>query len=174
MIAIDPGPLESAYVWTDESGRIIRAAKVPNAELLRLLEIGAEIGPSLLDGLRSDARAFHETPIAIEMIASQGMAVGQEVFETCVWVGIFIHATGRGLAGVTRVKRHEVKMHLCHHPRANDSNIRQAIIDRYGGKDAAIGKKAKPGPLYGISGDQWQALAVALVVLDRQKTEAAA
>jgi hypothetical protein len=67
-----------------------------------------------------------------------------------------------------RVKRIEVKSHICHSAKANDANIRQALIDRYNGKDAAIGKKAKPGPLYGVSGDMWAALAVGLTVLDRQ------
>jgi hypothetical protein len=34
-------------------------------------------------------------------------------------------------------------------------------------KDRAIGKKKSPGPLYGIKGDQWAALAVALCLGDR-------
>ena len=41
-------------------------------------------------------------------------------------------------------------------------NIRTAILDRFGGKDSAIGKKANPGVLYGLSGDCWSALAIAI------------
>lgn len=37
-----------------------------------------------------------------------------------------------------------------------------ALIDRFGGKDAAIGRKATPGPLYGITKDLWSALAIAI------------
>jgi hypothetical protein len=41
--------------------------------------------------------------------------------------------------------------------RAKDANIRQALIDKLG----AVGTKKAPGPLYGISGHLWAALAVA-------------
>ena len=48
-----------------------------------------------------------------------------------------------------------------------DANIRQALIDRYGpGKDRAIGRKLSPGPLYGLSGDCWSALAVAVTTTE--------
>src|SRR5678809_428964 len=91
------------------------------------------------------------TRFAIEMIASYGMAVGREVFETCLWIGRFVQAA-RGEH--TLVYRRDVKMHLCGNNAARDSNIRQALIDRFGpGKDKAIGRKALPGPLYGVSAD---------------------
>jgi hypothetical protein len=52
--------------------------------------------------------------------------------------------------------------------RATDANIRASLIDRYGpGKDSAIGSKRSPGPLYGLKGDEWSALAVALTVSAR-------
>ena len=36
-------------------------------------------------------------------------------------------------------------------------------IDKFGGsKETAIGKKANPGPLYGVKKDIWAALAVAV------------
>src|SRR5689334_20143266 len=77
------------------------------------------------------------TPVAIEMIAAMGMAVGAEVFETCLWIGRFIELLGP--ARVTLIKRHEVKMHLCANSRAKDANIRQALIDRFGpGSERAI------------------------------------
>ena len=45
---------------------------------------------------------------------------------------------------------------------AAGARTRHALIDRFGGKDAAIGRKAAPGPLYGISRDMWSALAIAV------------
>lgn len=57
--------------------------------------------------------------------------------------------------------RRAVKLALCGDSRAKDANIRQALIDRFGGS-AAIGRKAAPGPLYGISRDVWSALAIAV------------
>ena len=95
----------------------------------------------------------------IEQVASYGMPVGEEVFETVFWSGRFAEAYGA--ARVKRMPRLKVKMHLCHDSRAKDGNIRQAVIDRFGGA-SAIGKKATPGPLYGVSGDVWAALALAL------------
>ena len=59
-----------------------------------------------------------------------------------------------------------VKSHLCHSAKANDSNIRQALIDRWGGDQVAIGRKKAPGPLYGFSGDMWAALAVAVTAAE--------
>jgi hypothetical protein len=97
------------------------------------------------------------------MVACYGMSVGAEVFETCVWIGRFIEAWGRTW---TKIYRKEVVTHLCGSARAKDSNVRQRIIDIYGGKDKAIGKKANPGPLYGLSGDMWQALGVAITYAD--------
>ena len=105
----------------------------------------------------------------IEMIASYGMAVGKEVFETCVWVGRFIEvweATGRNHPPEL-IYRREVKLHLCNSAKAKDANIRQALIDRYGDKQKAIGKKASPGPLYGMAGDCWAALGIAVTVSER-------
>lgn len=146
LLAIDPGPTESAYVKLIKD-RVIECGKVPNQEMLQIVRDTSQ-------------------QIAVEMIASYGMPVGAEVFETCVMIGRICEAAD---IEPIRVKRIEVKSHICHSAKANDANIRQAIIDRYGGKDVAIGKKSRPGPLYGVSGDVWAALAVGLTVLDQKK-----
>ena len=142
IIAIDPGPEQSAYVRY-QGGASKEFGKIDNAELLTMLRRYVSLDKVLV----------------VEQVASFGMAVGAEVFETVFWSGRFIQCWG---GDWDRVKRHEVKQHLCHNQRAKDANIRQAIIDRYGGKDKAIGKKKTPGPLYGMSGDCWSALAVAI------------
>jgi hypothetical protein len=124
---------------------------VTNAELLEIIEVTMA------------------SVLAIEMVASYGMAVGATVFETCVWSGRFIErwlVSDKRRPEPVRVYRKEVKIHLCGSMRAKDANIRQALIDRYGGKESAIGKKANPGPLYGMSGDCWSALAVAITAAE--------
>lgn len=102
--------------------------------------------------------------LAIEMVASYGMPVGADVFETCVWIGRFIQAWRPG--DFYKIYRKDVKMHLCQSMRAKDSNIRQAIIDKYpatgGGACPQIGVKSQPGPLFGVSKDVWSALSVAI------------
>lgn len=107
--------------------------------------------------------------VGIEMIASYGMAVGKTVFETCVWIGRYCEMLQDVVprnSGIKKVYRREVKLEICKSPRANDSNIRQAILDMYppdgGGKTPQVGTKSKPGPLFGISKDMWASLGVAI------------
>ena len=142
MIAIDPGPEKSAYVVM-VNGEIETFGIVPT---LQLVDILSNAKPGQL--------------AVIEMIASYGMAVGAEVFDTCVWIGRMIEAANRNHE---LMFRREVKMHLCGASNAKDANIRQRLIDIYGpGKEKAIGLKKTPGPLYGVSKDVWAALAVAV------------
>ena len=75
--------------------------------------------------------------IVIEMIASYGMPVGKEVFETCVWIGKFAEASGMK---ENYIYRKEEKINLCQSMKAKDSNIRQALIDRFG----VVGTKKNP------------------------------
>lgn len=144
VIGLDPGPEKSAVVlWNGKS--IISTAYETNSFIMHWIEDCA-VGITLV----------------IEKIASFGMPVGAEIFETVYWSGRF--AQQFGIEWVERITRADVKMHLCHSMRAKDSNIRQALIDRYGG----VGTRKAPGCLYGVSGDLWSALAVAVTYWDRQ------
>ena len=160
VLAIDPGNEQSAFLVYD-GARVLRFGKWPNERLLNELRLWDEGS-----GLFAIASC-----IAIEMIASYGMPVGREVFETCVWIGSFLEAANQPQE---LVYRKDVKLHLCGSARAKDGNVRQALIDRFGGKDKAIGKKATPGPLYGISADVWSALAIAVTYSDKHIKEQAA
>jgi hypothetical protein len=155
ILAIDPGPTESAWCLYAPS-HPPTWAKWSNDELLERLQTAE---PPF------DGRA---PCTVIEAVASYGMAVGKEVFETVFWTGRF-YETIRRTEGVEphRMFRMAVKMHLCHSAKANDSNIRQALIDRFGpGKAAAIGVKKSPGPLFGFAKDGWAALALAVTFAD--------
>jgi len=144
ILAIDPGTTESGWCLFD--GGVLDSGVTHNEDML-----------SLLMDPQPDT-------VAIEYIESYGMAVGKEVFATCVWVGRFIQAW-REPDEVLLVPRRTVKMHLCQSPRAKDANIRASLIDKFGpGKEAAIGKKSNPGPLYGVKSHVWAALAVAVTV----------
>jgi hypothetical protein len=160
VLGIDPGPVQSALVLfhsvdgADDpvtSGRVLRAGKEDN-DIVRTLV-----------GSIPDTDHF-----AIEMIASYGMPVGESVFRTCYWAGRFVQAY-RAPDEVVELKRSEIKMHLCGSNRAKDANVRQALIDRFGGvegKSRAIGLKKTPGPLYGFSKDMWAALGVVVTYID--------
>lgn len=149
VIAIDPGNTESAWCVLD-GGYPVAFGKEANSDVL--IRARREWSPLELGDV-----------LAVEMIASYGMAVGREVFETCLWIGRYIEAWECRQGRFLLVYRKEVKLFHCESARATDSNIRASLIDRYGpGKQLAIGSKAKPGPLYGLKGDHWSALAVAL------------
>lgn len=157
VLAIDPGPVRSAWLVL-ERGIVSSFGLVPNDELLDQLRLLFQLN------IRH---------VAIEEIESFGMAVGREVFTTVRWAGRFEEAASLSGAAVTLVPRRAVKLHLCGSARAKDSNIRQALIDRFGGDSVAVGRKATPGPLYGISKDVWSALAIAVTWADQHEEAAA-
>ena len=143
LLAIDPGTTHSGWV-TFHDGKVLASGVSENGEMIEMV---------------SEWRGL----VAAEMIASYGMPVGKEVFETCLWIGRFMQACEQH---VRLVYRKDVKMHLCGSPRAKDANIRQALIDRWGGKAEAIGTVKKPGPLYGVKSHAWAALAVAVTAAE--------
>lgn len=149
ILAIDPGNKESGYAVIEMPNfELVEFGKVENDKLLRTINLL----PYKIDD------------VAIEMVASYGMAVGKDVFETCVWIGRFaqrIHDSGYYCVPAY-VYRKDEKMTLCGSMKAKDSNIRQALIDRYAKHDFKNGKgtKANPDTFYGVAKDVWQAIAV--------------
>lgn len=140
VIGIDPGHTQSAVVHLVDNS-IIFKGKFSNEEMRTMLA----------DDLTADV-------LLIEKIASYGMPVGEEVFETVYWSGRFAESWKGRLEHLTR---NQVKMALCYRTKGvNDSVIRQRLIDMHGGKAAAIGNKKQPGPLYGVKADEWAALAL--------------
>lgn len=160
ILALDPGTSETGWVEFRD-GRVLGSGVDDNDTVLKVL------------------RAYPQgRTLAIEMVASYGMPVGREVFETCVWIGRFVQAW-HAPEQVRLVYRKDVKLHLCQDSRAKDPNVRQAILDLFprtgGGKTPQIGTKGQPGPLYCVSSHAWSALGVALLTHHRlQSTEAKA
>ena len=120
-----------------------------------------------MDRFWYDSPQDEEDYIAIEMIASYGMAVGVSVFETCVWIGRFIQAIGNGIEP-RFIYRKDEKMNLCGSMKAKDSNIIQALIDRFAPNTRNKGKgtKKEQGWFYGFSKDIWQSYAVGVTYYD--------
>ena len=145
VLAIDPGTRESGWVLFD-------GKSVSNSGVQRNEDVLA-----MISGWRD-----RDTRLATEVFQAMGMAVGAEVFETCIWIGRFVqawHTPGE----VLRIKRTQVKLQLCGTARAKDANVRQALIDAVG----APGTKANPGPTYGVKSHAWSALAVAVTAQDQ-------
>lgn len=153
ILAIDPGSTHSGIALIEPGTcRPIKAAKMPNESVLELMRM---------------TDYWH---LSIEMIASYGMAVGKEVFETCVWIGRFVqlHEENRVFYPAQLVYRRDVKLHHCNSAKAKDANITQALIDRFasGQPNRGKGTKAAPGWFYGFAADIWQAYALAVLTSD--------
>ena len=148
VLAIDPGNRQSAWCMID-------------GETLKPLSFGKEENQVVLDAVQQ--RSYDS--IVIERVASYGMAVGRDVFETCEWVGRFTQAAS---VPPDYVYRREEKLHLCGDSRAKDANIRRALIDRFAQHDLKNGKGTKKNPdwFYGFSADVWQAYAVAVTYVE--------
>ena len=150
ILAVDPGDKQSAWVIWDE-----------------IAERPSNMG--IWDN--EDIIGFTRVPeiVAIEMVSSYGMPVGKTVFETVFWIGRFwqkFFELGKGIKPLL-IYRKDIKMHLCNSMRAKDSNIRQALIDRYG----KPGTKKDKGVLYGVKKDIWSAVAVAVYMQDKHIEE---
>ena len=149
IYALDPGPEESALVVYRPTDRLVDAAIIlPNERMLEYI--------------KHDAESYTGDVLVIEQVISYGMAVGKETLETVFWSGRFFQVWEQEGERVERIDRKKIKLQICNDARARDSNIRTEILDRFGGKLRAIGKKSAPGPLFGVTSHKMAALAVAI------------
>ena len=179
LLAIDPGSAKSAVVlYSTRERRPLQWVWHDN-ETLR---------DWLLMGWHQLAVKGH---LVIEYPKPRGMPTSKDEMDTLFEAGRLVQAWGRAWSPVYR---QDVKLALCGHATAKDANIKQAIIDRFGGDAKAIGgvrcQKCKgkgwtgrkhdpcpewevaPGPLYefskaGMGTHGWSALALALTWIER-------
>ena len=155
VLAIDPGNTESGFCFIDsETYKPLQFGKVENWYLEKSVVLQEKFDV-----------------MVIERIASYGMAVGREVFETCEEIGRLSMLAD--LMGYWRrsVFRKDEKLTICGSPKANDANIRRALIDRFAKHDMKNGKGTKNNPdwFYGFKADIWAAYAVGVTWLDMEK-----
>ena len=146
ILALDPGTTQTGWCRYDSERNEVDTAIEDNADIFKFL-------PS----------AAHRH-IVIEECQSYGMAIGQETITTIWFSGrLYDRAlrTARVLS-VTMLPRKAVKLHLCGSMRAKDTNIRAALIDRFGG----IAATKKGGALHGVRSHSWAALALAVTYAD--------
>jgi len=159
VLSIDPGNIESGWCLINDDYTVVEKGKDENIVLAK--------------NIYNLYYKYNPDHIVVEMVASYGMAVGQTVFDTCVWIGRYLQQADEMGVPSSRMYRKDIKMNICGQVRAKDSNIRQALVDRFsyerhkakGGK----GVKADPGFFYGFSKDMWAAYAVGVTYLDLEK-----
>jgi len=158
IFAIDPGPEKSAWLVYD-SGKIHKFGIDPNRVVRDIVQEFA-------------LNSTSNNVVAIEQIRSYGKRVGNKTFDTCEWAGRFAQvaedAMAQSFGAVKLIPRPDVKLIVCLNNTARDSDVRDALVYRYGG-ESAVGTKKTPGPLYGIVKDLWAALAVAVAVEELSK-----
>lgn len=178
VMGLDPGSTESSVVRLSEDGRAIEEKlSAPNARVREWLH----------------AYSFEDV-LAVEFMRPRGMPTSQDEIDTCVELGRMIEAWGGPYEKVSRL---QAKMHVCGRANATDANIRQALIDVFGGEAAIGGKRCQgcggkgwvgrdhapcalcrgstwrmpPGPLRDVRGDEWAALSIAITARARLNGE---
>ena len=156
ILAIDPGNLLSAYVVLDDNLKPVQFGKVENNYLReKLLDIVNE---------------FRIKNVAIEYISCYGLAVGKEVFDTCIWIGRFTEkiCSHIDIDEITPIYRKDEKINLCNSMKAKDANIRRALIDRFAQHDFKNGKGTKNNKdwFFGFKADVWASYAVGITYYD--------
>jgi len=149
ILGIDPGPEKSAAVlWSPSLGEIIRHETLDNEFICASLKLGG----------------FHL--VQIEDLEYRGLKIGGSTLETARWIGEFRRICKDHKIDYRLVPPSMVRIYHCGVAAVNRTNVWHAIIERFGGWETAMGRKATPGPLYGFRGNDHEhersALAVAL------------
>lgn len=109
--SIDPGNKVSGTVIFDtDTGQVSEAEIIDNYALLEKLK---------------SIEVYDCDKLLVENVASYGQPVGQEVFDTCVWIGRFMQAWHDPEA-VQLVSRVKIKKYL---GAKNDKEVRHAVIN---------------------------------------------
>lgn len=154
ILSIDVGTTETGYCLIDkETYMPIMFGKIINEELLKIVK----------------EEEYDE--LVYEEFQSYGMPIGISTITSITWNGRYIQSALDRNKKVGFVYRKEEKINLCGSMKAKDSNIRQALIDRFAQFDFKNGKGTKSNKdfFYGFSKDVWAAYAVGVTWLDKQK-----
>ena len=149
ILAVDPGNLESGYcVFNELDETFTDFGKVGNEKIC-----------DIIDKYRPICQHF----VLENMANFGGSSPGRDVLDTCIWIGIFSERWGR--AKTEFVFRKTVVTHHTNNPKGGDSDIRRALIERYG--DPTRGKKKQKGnKMQDVVKDVLSALAIAVYVSD--------
>lgn len=142
VLGIDPGPETCGVVYYDIEDRraLWPSPDMPVADVL------------------ADIARCAGAHVVIEQVESYGIAGGSLLRTAEVGGRLWQRALDVGLP-VTLMPRREVCRVLSVVGGGKDAQVRRAMIARHGGTQrAAVGVKASPGPLYGVSRHAWQAL----------------
>jgi Holliday junction resolvasome RuvABC endonuclease subunit len=104
---------------------------------------------------------WQDTVVAYEWVQNYGRVVGEEVLRTAHMCGR-IYAEAWESKTIHEPTRPMIVRHFTGQQNAPKPHVRQAILDRFGGKEA----KKKGNKLYGVSNHKWDALAVCIYIAE--------
>ena len=157
LLAVDPGPLESGWLVCETAPFSI-----------------CDSGVMANDTLLVACATWDYKTLVIEKVEGYGMPVGCEVFETVFWSGRFAQMADHRERRWDRMGRKPIKIRICGTSAAKDANVWTALLDRFGGKAAAIGHARAPGPLHGVKSHARAALALAVAWTEQNDDRACA
>jgi hypothetical protein len=160
ILGIDPGPeTHGAVLYDTEARRVLWSKKAATRTELCYLA-------------HSDApdRVVIERPAAMGVI---GVGMAGHMLDTAWAAGRLAQTFRADAIDVHTMTRREVLRHLgvLSGKGSADSRVRAACIADHEtpGGPPAVGRKAAPGPLYGVTSHAWQALGLVLAWLEMTK-----
>jgi hypothetical protein len=139
LLSLDPGNERTGWaLWSVEDGdRPSAAGDHPNAEIRQMLVMARDF--CMLE------------QIVCEFPVPRGEQAKWQVFATCLEAGRFLQIISDNARHVERCEipfyladRSDVKVHLCRKANAKDKDVREALLNRFGGKEAALTKGTCP------------------------------
>lgn len=159
IMGIDPGPkTHGVVVYEASARRVLWSHKAATTEA---------ISEALIDHAPDDV--VIERPAAMGTI---GPGIVGHMLDTAWAAGELAQMVRADAIDVHTMTRREVLRHLgvLSGTGSADSRVRRACIADHEtpGGPPAVGRKATPGPLYGVSSHAWQALGAVLAWLEMQ------
>jgi hypothetical protein len=122
ILGLDPGSEHSAFVFLEDA-QVLEHGWVRNGQLLQRLRDGFAIGSHL----------------AIETLHPRGELASLDAMETQLWAGRFVEIFDLRGDTFTKIDPMDARIAVCGKSGVKDREIKQALINRYGGDQKAIG-----------------------------------
>mgnify|MGYP003132673000 CR=1 FL=1 len=166
ILGLDPSEKRTGFALYDTEARLVLGSAVLSLDdALKVVRAGKahEGGPvRLRPGVPVASWSF----VVVERFRSQGV-INSDIIRGIEASGMLYEAARSACDSVRWIFRLNVCRALHVSGRGKDSQIIDRACEMHGGSRAeAKGKKAAPGPLYGVAGDAWQALGAVLATLE--------
>lgn len=151
ILGIDPGKTLGWCVYDVRERRVVNSGQVKDVDPMSR-EIWHRVLVTLSPFITFDA-------IAIEGVGAFGGKLGGPLLQTAIQVGRLVERAHVSGTPWTVITQPDVKRTICGRTDLKDGAVNDCIREHVGGDK---GTKKNPGPLYGVGGHAWSAVAVAI------------